>query len=147
MVREGRVKAGLRQLAVLVCASAFAGCAASATTGAFVPVDRIEKELHRRTSTKTDVQRVLGTPKGYGSMVFPQDHRELEVWYYEDIAVTDARRAGEGPHPSGGAPADSARHLRQEHARRVHLVHQRRPGPGEVGASCETICCDASPVA
>lgn len=96
MVREGRVKAGLRQLAVLVCASAFAGCAASATTGAFVPVDRIEKELHRRTSTKTDVQRVLGTPKGYGSMVFPQDHRELEVWYYEDITVTDARRAGEG---------------------------------------------------
>jgi hypothetical protein len=28
--------------------------------------------------------------------VFPQDRRELEVWYYEDIALTEARAAGEG---------------------------------------------------
>ncbi len=88
---QGRVKAGIRRLAVLACAGALAGCAGGATTGAFVPVDRIEKELHRGVSTKMDVQRVLGTPKGYGSMVFPQDRRELEVWYYEDIAVTDLR--------------------------------------------------------
>ncbi len=93
---QGGVKAGLSRLAVLACAGALAGCVTGATTGAFVPVDRIEKELHRGVSTKMDVQRVLGTPKGYGSMAFPQDRRELEVWYYEDIELTDARGAGEG---------------------------------------------------
>jgi outer membrane protein assembly factor BamE (lipoprotein component of BamABCDE complex) len=95
-MRQGRVKAIFRRLAVLACAGALAGCATGATTGAFVPADRIEKELHRGVSTKTDVQRVLGTPKGYGAMAFPQDRRKLEVWYYEDIEVTNVRRAGEG---------------------------------------------------
>jgi outer membrane protein assembly factor BamE (lipoprotein component of BamABCDE complex) len=93
---QWRVRERLRRLTALACAGALAGCATGATTGSFVPVDRIEQELHRGVSTKTDAQRVLGTPKGYGSMLFPEDRRELEVWYYEDIAVTEARRAGEG---------------------------------------------------
>jgi outer membrane protein assembly factor BamE (lipoprotein component of BamABCDE complex) len=83
-------------MAALACAGALAGCATGATSGVFVPVDRIEQELRRGVSTKIDVQRVLGTPKGYGAMVFPQDRRELEVWYYEDIALTQVHAAGEG---------------------------------------------------
>lgn len=93
-MRRRNVVAGL--LVVLACASTLAGCVTGATTGAFVPVDRIERELRRGVSTKTDAQRVLGTPKGYGAMLFPEDRRELEVWYYEDIAVTRAERVGEG---------------------------------------------------
>ncbi len=79
----------------LACAAVFAGCTTGATTGAFVPVQRIEQELRRGVSSKSDVQRVLGTPKGYGSMVFPQDLRNLEVWYYEDIALTKAQAVGD----------------------------------------------------
>lgn len=85
-----------RSLLVLACAGVLAGCATGVGTGAFVPVDRIEQELHRGVTSKSEVQRILGAPKGYGSMVFPRHHRELEVWYYEDIAVTDARAAGSG---------------------------------------------------
>lgn len=96
MMRQGKVRVGLRRLTALACAGALAGCATGATTGVFAPVDRIEQELRRGVSTKTDVQRALGTPKGYGSMVFPQDRRALEIWYYEDIAMTEVRAAGEG---------------------------------------------------
>jgi outer membrane protein assembly factor BamE (lipoprotein component of BamABCDE complex) len=76
-------------LAILV-GSLVAGCAAQATTGAFTQTSRIESELKQGISTKMDVQRVLGTPKGSGSAVFPIDPRPREVWYYQDIEMTDA---------------------------------------------------------
>lgn len=83
-------------LVLLTCATVLAGCVEGATTGAFVPVDRIEPELRRGVSTRADVQRLLGAPKGQGGMVFPEDRRELEVWYYEDIEVTQSRKVAEG---------------------------------------------------
>jgi hypothetical protein len=70
-------------------------CASGATTGAFTQTGRIEVELRRGTSTKMDVQRVLGTPKGTGGAVLPLDPRPREVWYYSDIAVTNIRGQGQ----------------------------------------------------
>ena len=95
MVRY-RVSGTVRLLTVLCCAGALAGCATDVTTGQFVSVDRIEPELHRGVSTRADVERVLGAPKGRGAMKFPEDRRELEVWYYEDIAVTNSQRVAKG---------------------------------------------------
>ncbi len=80
---------------MLVVGALVAGCATTVTTGAFTQVSRIESQLRRGVSTKMDVQRVLGTPKGTGSALLPTDPRPREVWHYSDIAVTDAR--GEGP--------------------------------------------------
>jgi outer membrane protein assembly factor BamE (lipoprotein component of BamABCDE complex) len=73
-----------------------AGCAAQTTTGAFTQVTRIEKELVRGTSTKADVRRLLGTPKGVGSTQLPGDPRLRETWFYEDVASTSTRAAGRG---------------------------------------------------
>jgi len=66
------------------------GCAATkATTGAFTNVSNMDQQLKRGVSTKTEVQRLLGAPNGFGSSVVPTDPSPREVWYYEDIEATD----------------------------------------------------------
>ncbi|MBI2876417.1 MAG: hypothetical protein HYY20_06010 [Candidatus Tectomicrobia bacterium] len=64
------------------------GCASQAKTGAFVQVDRLESELRRGVSTKMDVQRVLGAPRGQGSAIFPTDPKLREVWFYQGMKTT-----------------------------------------------------------
>jgi hypothetical protein len=83
-------------LSGLVLATLLAGCAGQATTGAFTQVGRIESELRRGVSTKMDVRRVLGTPKGVGAASLPTDPRPRELWYYEDVKVTDVKFIGPG---------------------------------------------------
>jgi hypothetical protein len=73
-----------------------AGCAAKVTTGVFPPVGALEKEIKRGISTKMDVRRLLGAPDGFGSAVFPTDPRAREVWYYDDIEMTDFKSEGGG---------------------------------------------------
>jgi len=75
-----------------------AGCAASqkVTTGAFVQVNLLDTEFRRGVSTKMDVQRVLGAPKGFGSAVLPTDPNPREVWFYDDIELTDFKSEGQG---------------------------------------------------
>ena len=64
------------------------GCAPKrVTTGAFTQVARIESEFKRGVSTKEEVRRVLGPPKGGGSAILPPDRRQREVWFYEDFEV------------------------------------------------------------
>jgi hypothetical protein len=84
-------------LILLLAAVLVAGCAGQATTGAFTQTHRIEGELTRGVSTRMDVRRVLGTPKGAGHAVFPfpTDWQPREVWYYEDLEVTDVRKEAE----------------------------------------------------
>jgi hypothetical protein len=79
---------------ILLGALLSAGCASKATTGRFVHVERIDTELRRGVSTKMDVQRVLGAPNGYGSAILPTDPQPREVWYYDDIEVTDFKSEG-----------------------------------------------------
>lgn len=83
-------------VALLTLASV-AGCtAARVTSGAFTQVGRIETELRRGVSTKMDVRRVLGAPKGVGATVLPADPRPRELWYYEDFAMTALESEGPG---------------------------------------------------
>ena len=64
------------------------GCAPNRlTTGAFTQVARIDSELERGVSTKEDVQRILGPPKGGGSAIVPPDRGLREVWFYDDIEL------------------------------------------------------------
>lgn len=85
-----------RWLAVLLLGGLVAGCAPTVTTGAFTQVGRIETELKRGLSTKMDVRRVLGAPKGTGGMLFSDDPRPREVWFYSDIAATGVTSEGGG---------------------------------------------------
>jgi hypothetical protein len=62
-----------------------------ATTGAFTEVNRLETNLKRGVSTKSDVQRVLGAPMGSGSALFPTDPMAREIWSYHDIELTDVK--------------------------------------------------------
>ena len=96
--RERRVyRWGLNTCVALIGLAGVAGCtAAQVTTGAFAQVDRIETELKRGVSTKMDVRRVLGAPKGIGATVLPTDPRSREIWYYEDVAMTDIKSEGPG---------------------------------------------------
>ena len=80
---------------LLLCALG-AGCTPAVTTGAFTQVGRVESELQRGISTKRDVQRVLGTPKGSGGAVLPTDPRGREIWYYEDLKVASVRSDPDG---------------------------------------------------
>ena len=72
------------------------GCGpTTATTGAFTEVNRLESNLKRGVSTKSDVQQMLGAPAGSGNAIFPTDPMPREVWFYQDIEVTDATRVGD----------------------------------------------------
>jgi len=62
------------------------------TTGAFVNVNRLDTDLQRGVSTKMDVQRVLGAPKGMGGAIVPVYHLHRELWYYEDIEMKDMKK-------------------------------------------------------
>ena len=65
-----------------------------ATTGVFTQVSRIESDLTRGVSTKSDVQQVLGVPAGSGNAIFPTDATSREVWFYQDIELTDTKAEG-----------------------------------------------------
>jgi outer membrane protein assembly factor BamE (lipoprotein component of BamABCDE complex) len=71
------------------------GCGpTTVTTGTFTEVNRLESNLKRGVSTKSDVQHVLGAPTGSGSAIFPTDPMPREVWFYQDIELTDAKPEG-----------------------------------------------------
>ncbi len=78
-------------LLVLLVGVVSPGCVPKASTGAFTQIGRLPQELMRGVSTKMDVRRVLGSPKGSGNAVLPTDPQPREVWYYGDIEVTDTR--------------------------------------------------------
>ncbi|HEX9136232.1 MAG TPA: hypothetical protein VF905_04700 [Nitrospirota bacterium] len=61
------------------------------TTGAFTEVNSLERNLKRGVSTKSDVRQVLGAPMGSGNAVFPTDPTAREVWFYQDIQLTDIK--------------------------------------------------------
>ena len=62
------------------------------TTGAFVQVDRLDTDLQKGVSTKMDVQRVFGAPKGMGGAIVPVYRLHREFWYYEDIEMKDIKK-------------------------------------------------------
>ena len=70
----------------LIAAALLAGCAQTATIGAFREANRLESELKRAASTKSDVRRLLGEPTGSGHAVLPIDPRPREVWLYDNVA-------------------------------------------------------------
>lgn len=80
----------------LLSIALMSGCAQKVTTGGFPYVNRIEVELKQGVSTKADVQRLLGTPKGLGSSILPTDPRQREVWLYDDVEATDFKRESSG---------------------------------------------------
>jgi hypothetical protein len=92
MLRIRRDVAVILLVAVMACAGVPAVAQEKGfTTGAFTKVNKIETELERGRSTKLDVRRLLGTPKGYGQAVLPPQRKEHEVWYYEDIELTKVK--------------------------------------------------------
>jgi hypothetical protein len=86
--RPGLRWRGSAGVALVTLASVMGCTTAQVTSGAFAQVGRIETELRRGVSTKMDVQRVLGAPKGVGATLLPTDPRPRELWYYEDFAMT-----------------------------------------------------------
>jgi hypothetical protein len=75
-----------------------AGCvvAKEVRSGAFTEVNQLESALKRGQSTKADVQRLLGTPSGSGSALFPTDSKPREVRFYQDVEAIDAKNQGHG---------------------------------------------------
>jgi hypothetical protein len=59
------------------------------TTGAFNELNRLEGNLKRGVSTKSDVRQMLGAPTGSGNAMLPTDPTTREVWFYQDIEMTD----------------------------------------------------------
>jgi len=93
---EGEHEVRARLLAPVILFALTAACAQGVTTGAFTQTGRIETELKRGISTKMDVQRVLGAPKGTGSAVLPLDPRPRELWIYQDMKITELHSEGQG---------------------------------------------------
>lgn len=67
-----------------------------AHAGTFPDVSLIEESLKRGVATTEDVRRLLGTPDGFGSAIWPPDHRFFRVWYYEDMEVVGMQSAEGG---------------------------------------------------
>lgn len=89
MSRE-KSSSGCGMVSMVLVGALITGCAPKkVTTGAFTQASRLETEIQRGVSTKADVRRMLGSPNGFGSAVLPTDPRPREVWYYDDIEVTD----------------------------------------------------------
>jgi hypothetical protein len=82
---------GLLVTGLLAVAIVFSGCAATHTsTGAFTDLKAIETRLQLQSSTKADVEKLLGAPAGYGGMALPYAPIAREVWFYQDLEATDA---------------------------------------------------------
>ncbi|UCG98328.1 MAG: hypothetical protein JSW31_04265 [Burkholderiales bacterium] len=70
-------------------------------TGVFPNAAAIEGQLKRGVSTKNDVQRILGVPNGSGGALLPgigersQQVDPYQIWYYEDIEITDVKSDGQ----------------------------------------------------
>jgi len=76
---------GAATLTIALTANLVAGCAqpGAMTTGPFARTDRIDAELRRGVSTKSDVERVLGKPNGTGGTFMPPTQTKAgEVWVY-----------------------------------------------------------------
>lgn len=70
---------------VLVACSLSACNTTKIEQGSFLNISSIETELKKGVSTKKDVQRILGSPQGFGGAVFPHNTEAHEVWFYENI--------------------------------------------------------------
>lgn len=70
------------------------GCARppSASTGVFVDTRALQDRLVRGSSTRLDVQGVLGTPTGMGGALLPAVPQTDEVWLYQDLEVGGYRK-------------------------------------------------------
>lgn len=103
-----RLRIGTCALAALLALGAPALHAQSAVgTGAFPEIRGIEAKLKRGSSTKADVQRVLGVPTGTGRMDGAPPGPRLalgpgprELWLYDDMELRDLKR-DEGPDGPG----------------------------------------------
>jgi hypothetical protein len=99
-----RLRIGVRTLAVLLALAALPLRAQTAVgTGAFPDVRAVETQLKRGSSTKADVQRVLGVPTGTGHSAGAPPGPRLalgpgprELWLYDDMELRDLKR-DEGP--------------------------------------------------
>jgi len=94
----GKLLKGCGFAFVFLAGALASGCASvpDVTTGAFTQVDRIDTALKRGVSTKMDVQKVLGAPNGFGSSVMPGDPETREIWFYDDVELTDYHSEGGG---------------------------------------------------
>ncbi len=90
--------------------------AADVGSGAFRAAPAIEAQLKRGVSTRADVQRLLGVPNGSGAALLPApgfdrdrvikaaeggassapDFLQREIWFYEDVSMTDLTSTGSG---------------------------------------------------
>jgi len=78
-------KAALLSL-VLIFALAGAGCP-TVRYGRVPPTARLEADLTPRVSTKADVLRVLGPPRGYGRAQLRAAGTPRDTWFYEAIVA------------------------------------------------------------
>jgi hypothetical protein len=103
-------------LAALLALTATAAGAADFSSGAFRAAGSIETRLKRGVSTKADVQKLLGVPNGSGAALLPSlafdrarvvkaanagssppaDFVQREIWFYEDIEMTEMKPSGTG---------------------------------------------------
>ncbi len=92
---KARVGFQLVFLFVLVSSALVPACMPTKrTTGAFTEVTRLESDLQRRISTKAEVERLLGAPKGPGGALLPAYPKPSDVWFYQDFEIDDIKSEG-----------------------------------------------------
>ena len=90
---------GFGLLLIAIAAVLLAGCAQSTalTTGPFARTNRIDSELRRGVSSKSEVERILGKPNGTGGSLLPLQDRPHEVWVYNQVQIGELRVSGGRP--------------------------------------------------
>ena len=83
----------LRRLAVAFTVLVLGGCGVVFRTGRLPDTAKLDS-LSKGTSTRDDVLRAFGPPKGTGRALFPHEERPRDVWsyYYEESTSSDSQR-------------------------------------------------------
>jgi hypothetical protein len=72
-------------------ATAVTACSTTATSGPFRDTSTLESTLIPGVTSPDDVRRLVGPPNGNGHAVGLFDYRPFDVWFYDDVAVIDAK--------------------------------------------------------
>jgi len=76
---------------LLVCLLSTCSPTTKIYQGSFLKLSAIETELKKGVSTKIDVQKILGSPQGFGGALFPVTAEEHEIWFYQNIDVDNIK--------------------------------------------------------
>ena len=78
----------LKLLLIVFCVVIFASACVSIKYGRMPDTEKLTSALSQNISTKADVLKILGQPRGYGKLHMSSIPEPLVIWFYEYIEAS-----------------------------------------------------------